>query len=145
MWQRADFARLAALPRSDRRVLAAAGFLIPFYSLRVRLFGLRRTLAALPTVSTRAAATDPAGVARLVSVAARRGPFHAACLPASLALLHLLAIRGIAADLRLGVRATGGALEAHAWVERAGVVILDLREADRQFAPFDRVIAPPSP
>jgi hypothetical protein len=145
VWRPSDLRRLASLTRDERRVLAAAGLLLPLYALRVRLFGLRRTLAAMPAVAADVGAASPQGLARLVSIASRRGPYRAACLPASLALRHLLANRGIASDLRLGVSAAGGELEAHAWVECRGVVILDLRGRDREFAPFDRAIAPPRP
>lgn len=44
----------------------------------------------------------------------------ATCLPRSLALQWLLARRGVAADLCLGARKSGGPLPAHAWVEVSG-------------------------
>lgn len=47
------------------------------------------------------------------------------CLPRALAAHALLARRGIRTDLRIGVARTAGSpLEAHAWVEREGVVLL---------------------
>ena len=50
-------------------------------------------------------------------------PFDARCLIRSLVLVRILARRGIASSLVLGVSTTP-AFEAHAWVEHEGVAVL---------------------
>lgn len=59
-----------------------------------------------------------------VATAARRIP-AATCLTQALAAQYLLRRRGLEADLRIGVaRAAGEPLEAHAWVESRGQVVV---------------------
>jgi hypothetical protein len=60
------------------------------------------------------------GVARTLRVL----PTDGRCLMRSLVLLGLLAKRGIAATLVIGVRTEGGFL-AHAWLELGGVALLE--------------------
>lgn len=76
-------------------------------------------------------------VARIQEVAFRHLIFHASCLEQSLVLWWLLGRRGIACELRIGARKEAGRFEAHAWVELGSVVLNDLGEAHRHFAPFD--------
>ena len=78
---------------------------------------------------------DPTRLAWAVYVASRNVPFATTCLDRALALFRLLRAEGLAAELRIGVRTSEGALEAHAWVEHNGVVLLD-EEASR-FVAFD--------
>jgi len=59
----------------------------------------------------------------MVLAAARHSFFAATCLERSLALWWLLARRGVASQLRIGVRKTGEKFEAHAWVEHGGAAI----------------------
>lgn len=138
MSPRRSLAHLRALAPAERRALLHALVLLPAYALRVRLFGLRRSLpraraAPAPTL-------PPASLARLVAAAARHGPWRARCLPVSLALQHLLLAHGIASRLRVGVRTVNGRLEAHAWVERAGAVLLDVDDSGVRFEAFEVAI-----
>lgn len=56
---------------------------------------------------------------------AGRTMLGATCLSQALALQELLAWRGHSSQVRIGVaRGVGGRLEAHAWVEYQGLVIL---------------------
>jgi hypothetical protein len=59
------------------------------------------------------------------------------CLVRSLVLQWMLARRGIASTLRLGVRRENGRMFAHAWVERAGEPVNDSAELVRDYAAFD--------
>lgn len=59
-------------------------------------------------------------VMALVDVAARRPPRGASCLERSLAARWLLARRGYATDLRIGVARARDGVAAHAWLEREG-------------------------
>ena len=58
-----------------------------------------------------------------MSAVARRT--SAACLTRSLALNWMLARHGYAAQLRIGVRQAGAAVDAHAWIEYGGAVLAD--------------------
>jgi hypothetical protein len=50
---------------------------------------------------------------------------HATCLPQALAAASLLAHAGHEAELHIGVKKnTKGKLEAHAWVESAGRIVV---------------------
>jgi hypothetical protein len=55
-------------------------------------------------------------------------PTDSRCLMRSLVLTRLLARRGIAGTLVIGVR-TGERFEAHAWVEHSGTPLLDPGDA----------------
>ena len=144
MWRRSDIARLASLPPAERRVAFAAIFLLLSYSLRLRLFGLRAAQAQMPRRAAVASPLAAPRIAAIVAAAARRIPMGGGCLPASLALQHLLAAGGIASELRLGVGVAGGRLEAHAWVERDGAIVFDTRDPRNDFQAFERAIAPPA-
>lgn len=61
------------------------------------------------------------------------------CLPRSLALTRLLARRGVATTLRIGVRTVDSELRAHAWVEWQGVALNDDERSLQEFAVFDRL------
>ena len=72
----------------------------------------------------------------MVLAAARHSIFPSTCLERSLVLWWLLARRGVASRLRIGVRKSGEKFEAHAWVERDGVAIGEPEEAHLHYAPF---------
>jgi hypothetical protein len=77
-----------------------------------------------------------------VEAAARRVPGRVSCLHKSLTLWWLLRRRGVGAELRVGVRKPGSRLEAHAWVERDGMVLNDDPDVRQRFSSFDRAIGP---
>ena len=91
---------------------------------RVRGSGLRR-----------APALDGERAARLVESVSRLYPFNPTCLKKSLVLFWMLRRRGLAAELRIGVRKVGGTLEAHAWIEHEGRVLFD-EDTASGFAPM---------
>jgi hypothetical protein len=88
-------------------------------------------------------------LAWVVDGTARRGPWKANCLQRSLVLWWFLLRRGIASEIRIGVRRRPGApsgareLDFHAWVECQGLVLNDRSDVREVFATFDRAIAPP--
>ncbi len=103
---------------------------------------LRRSDLAAMATAARARSAPPSGLAEPDArrVAWRLGhvvrrvlrvlPADDRCLIRSLILVHMLARRGIAADLVIGVDVEAG-FKAHAWVEYAGrPVIPDLGYAD---------------
>lgn len=78
-------------------------------------------------------------LAWLVTVAGRHSPTTATCLTEALALSWLLSRQGIATNLRIGVAHRHGDLDAHAWLEQNGRIILGKTDADA-YAP----LMPPS-
>jgi len=63
-------------------------------------------------------------VARAIRAAARRMPFEANCLPQAIAAQAMLRRRGIAAFVHLGAgHDHDGRMEAHAWVDAAGIAV----------------------
>lgn len=135
------FAKLRALSWPERRVLAQAMLLLPMVWTGLRLFGLP-PMHSWASRATRAARTPradvaPAALGALVGIAGRHLPFPSTCLTRSLLLAWLLNRRGERADLRIGVRMTGGALDAHAWVECDGRPVNDAPDVARRYAAFD--------
>jgi hypothetical protein len=131
--------RLHAMPAPQRRTLAACFLLLPLVWLRLRLTGLgacQAWLAGTRPVARQYPLSDAeiGELAALVELAARHSPWPAGCLTRSLLLARLLRRRGVATDLRVGVRRSPDALEAHAWLERDGVPINDVPEVALQFA-----------
>lgn len=125
--------------------------MLPLTALGLRRWGLagvQSWLSRLTDLTGKAAADadEHAAAVRIawtVQVAAAYGPWPANCLQRSVTLWWFLRRRGIVADIRIGVRrASDGALDFHAWVEHHGEVINDRRDLRRQYATFDRPIAP---
>jgi hypothetical protein len=80
---------------------------------------------------------DEAAVGRLVwatAAAARHHFYPMRCLPQALCLRRLLGRHGIAAELKIGVARTDGALAAHAWVERDGRPVGESLSVEERFA-----------
>jgi hypothetical protein len=81
------------------------------------------------------ALADAVAAARAVNLVAAR--LRATCLTRSLVLHRILAGRGIATVLRVGVRNGGDGLHAHAWVECDGVPVNDTAHGLHGFAPLE--------
>lgn len=86
----------------------------------------------LATTRRRRVALKPAGtscelgsIVRMFDIASRHLPLNDTCLSRSIALQGILSRRGIDSTLCLGVRRGDQAVEAHAWLEQAGVVVND--------------------
>lgn len=65
-----------------------------------------------------------ARLAWLVAVAGEHNPLGTTCLKEALVLSWLMSRRGMAATLRIGVARRHGSLNAHAWLEHDGRIIL---------------------
>lgn len=108
--------------------LAAA---LPLIAVSVRWFGVRRTARILARLHgssepRRADASELAAAERLAQLAALAGrwsPFSTSCLRQALLVHWLLRKRGLAPELKLGVRKHGGGLDAHAWVVLQGAAL----------------------
>lgn len=138
----------ALAPAERRRTLGAVA-LVPLVWLGLRALGYARCRRWLTVRPGRApVAPEPAAAAELaksyaraVSIAAGNVPCRARCLERSLALWWLLRRRGVAAELRIGVRKPESELEAHAWVELDGLAINDRDDVGERYAAFEECAA----
>lgn len=147
----AAYRSFTALDRADRRlVLEAAGLIaLAWTGLRLLEFAtLRRTLdrVAGSPASARSGRSHAALVRRVgwaITAIARRWP-AATCLVQALAADTILRRRGVACELRIGVRAGddgAGPIQAHAWVDCGGAVAVGAIDDLTDF----KVLAPLEP
>jgi len=132
-----------SLPPRERALLATAWIWLLVADLALRLLplsGVRRLLApAAPPRRSAGEAGDTVPVvrlARLIELAARHHLYPMTYLRWALVLERWLGQRGLAADLRIGVRREGSRLHAHAWVEHGGGPVAEPREAIGAFVPL---------
>jgi hypothetical protein len=142
-----ELAKLRALTPAERRLLLVSCGAAPIVAGGLAVFGFRRVHAVMARwprprnarFRTAEDAWDRArGAARVVNIAARRGPVRATCLRRSLLLWWLLRWDGIETVLRVGVHRDGGSLNAHAWVEYGGRPLNDAEDIALRFPAFDR-------
>lgn len=136
--------RVRGLTRAECALLAEAQAALLAWQVRRWRRPVGRLLAAAPPVA--GPTEDPvlaASLAWAVTRAARYGVFRPRCLVRALALQDLLARRGMASEIRVGVRRDADGFRAHAWVELAGRVLGDSPEYVRTFsAPADFRMVP---
>ena len=142
-----ELAKLRALNPAERRLLLVSCAAAPLVAGGVALFGFRRVHAVLARWprprSTRFRTAEDASAraqsaARVVAIAAGRGPVRATCLRRSLLLWWLLRWDGIETILRVGVNRDGGSFHAHAWVEYGGRPLNDAEDIALRFPAFER-------
>jgi hypothetical protein len=137
-------AKFSALSRAERRTLLVAAASLPLFGMGLRLLGLRRFQGWLSrgALGARQALSreEIVRVAALVNVAARYTIFPATCLTRSLLLGWMLRRKGVASQLRIGVRLTQHVLKAHAWIEYLGTPINDSPAVCDEFAPFAEIV-----
>ena len=140
----ARLAQFRVLSAMQKRTLLAAWLWLPLFWLGLRMLGLPRFQAWLLKAPAQSALalTLPAihALGEAVNIAARHTPFPATCLTRSLLLGWLLQRRGMQSQLRIGVRLTQGALDAHAWVECAGVPVNDRPDVVSRFVVFGELV-----
>lgn len=135
--------KVTLLSARDWYVMCRACVFVPVVWVRLRVLGLPRTLAWAAAArgsdlvsGTRA--LPPASLGRLVNIAARYGPMHAACLVRSLVLIRILSGHGVQGTLKIGVRkGLPSQLDAHAWVEFDGIPVNDHLNVAGDFAVFE--------
>jgi hypothetical protein len=127
---------------TDWRLLAESVVTLVASAVVLRLIAFPRVVAWAKRPSCRHAASWSLGgverAAWLVGLASRAT--HTQCLTRSITLTRVLARRGIASDLRIGVRADKQQFEAHAWVEWNGHVLHDRATALDKYSAFDTPI-----
>jgi hypothetical protein len=132
--------RLAALSRLERRLLPRALLTVVLASVRLRAMGLERTqrrMSGSRRVPPADADERATASARVVWAITRRLPYARTCLPRSVALWALLRRQGIDSEVVIGVRPGGAPLDAHAWVERAGVPLNERPDIVATYARMD--------
>ena len=107
----------------ERRLLLRAWLLLGLIRAALWLLPFRvvHGLLLRPPLTAGWASIEQIGWA--VAVASVYIPF-ASCLPQALAAQALLLRHGYPADLRIGVARDQGRLEAHAWVESGGQIVI---------------------
>lgn len=130
------------LPGAERRVVVQAFFLAVLVQVCLWLLPFGKVNRAFRARIERYAAGEikellaPSKIVWLVSVACRFVP-GARCLTRSMVSQLILARRGVATTLRIGVRKVGGDLDAHAWLELDGRPLFENPDHLGDFAPFD--------
>jgi Transglutaminase-like superfamily len=132
--------KLAALSPAERRLLVGAAGLLATVRVGLWVLPFRWVHGAVRALGNRPRPRNEDGppvqrVVWAVGAAARLVP-RATCLVRALAAQTLLARRGYASELRLGV--SGGlsrTFEAHAWIERDGQVLVG-GPVDPRYVPF---------
>ena len=139
------------MPWRDRWLLGQAAVGLVTVEVLLAGAGFRRcqgALARLPrgrrrTWTDKEACAFATRLARLVALAARRGPTGSACLAQALVLWGLLRRRGIDAELRIGVVKADARLDAHAWVEVRGRAVSADGDVPTRFQPLGGGTASP--
>jgi hypothetical protein len=117
------------LPGGERRCLVEAAWWLGLARLALLVLPFRR-IAPWLSRQPRGARPDldpvfARAIRRAVTTAARHVPWSATCLPQAMAAKMMLARRGCASTLHLGVARTGAdGLFAHAWLEAGGRIIV---------------------
>lgn len=143
---RRNLRRVRELPASDRWLLLRLWWLLLSVDVALRLSSLRTLRRLIPTVRDdepwQAGDFEQADrLCRLAAVAGRHQLYPMRCLVQALAVELMLARRGRAVELRIGVRRDDERVAAHAWLERGGRVLGDPAGA-RGYAVLESVGVP---
>jgi hypothetical protein len=127
----------------DWRVLAEAALLLPALDVAARVVPPARLLAwaSRRPPCAKGTLSEPAirRIVWIVGIASNHHLVHMRCLARSLTLARVLGRRGIATEIRLGVRRQDGHLRAHAWVEFRGRPLNDTERVHERYAAFDQL------
>lgn len=135
--------KFLGLTSDERRLLVSAALLLGAIRLGLGLFSFqtfRRLLARLTRASAglrHADSPSPDRIAWAVTVASRYTPGARTCFVKALAAQVLLTRRGYPTHLRIGViRGEEGQLQAHAWVESQGRIVIGGTESPSRYTPL---------
>jgi len=141
--------RFVELSVDDRLLVILTASLLAFLTIALRLVSLQILLMALRKAAVASPRREPGKpwasgrIVWAVAAVARRVPALGNCLCVALAAKLLLSISGCPSSLRIGVaKRDSGQLEAHAWLEDNGIILIGSVEHDR-YAPlpvFDRAL-----
>lgn len=134
--------KVAALDSLQLRYLTLSLVLLPAIDVSLRCVGFRRTKrwleARVKSPQAKASGNDAEAtalhIAEVVSLAGRRSLWPTSCLRQALGLWVLLAHRGIASEVRVGIESTPeSGFAAHAWVERNDHVLIGGEHARERY------------
>jgi hypothetical protein len=130
---------LGGLSWRDRWLLAQTVAIVSALPLVFRIVGVQRLIRSAHRRHPSSKQVDLArarAIARIVAMGARHTPSDNTCLHRSVALWWCLGRRGLESTLKMGARHHDGRLDAHAWVEHAGLVLNDDPDVARRYAPL---------
>lgn len=137
---RSQIRRFLEFSSSDQRLLFEAWWRLLAAALRLRLAPRRSVARAVLETTSPAERYDKGGTVPAVARAVARAAAHhvqpMTCLPRALALQRMLAKRGIASAIRIGVRQESGTIAAHAWVEVEGRAVGEPEAIEERFRPL---------
>ena len=136
--------QLRALSLQEWCLIFIAMLLLPIVALSLRIGGFNKTKAFMSHLISAQSSQrsldeikiEKANItARMISIAARVGPYRANCLKQSLLLWWFLARQDISSEIKFGVPKTPGEpFGAHAWVECDGASLSDSQKYYQQFS-----------
>jgi Transglutaminase-like superfamily len=134
--------RFLCLPLGDRWLLVSAALVLGLVGAALRLISFKKFLRWADKFSNKSShgqnPSSPSSerITWAVAAVGRRIPFLSRCLVQAVATKILLTRCGYPALVRIGVtRGETGQLEAHAWVESQGAIVMGSPAADR-FVPL---------
>jgi hypothetical protein len=140
-WRR-KLDRFGAMTWPERGLVLEAAWFLGLSSLALMLIPFRRLAPWLERgarAGTKVNPSDYRRIGRAVAIAAGNVPWNAVCLPQAMAAKLMLARRGFASTLHLGVaKGSDGVLIAHAWLDAGGVTVVG-GEAKAGFSPIGRL------
>lgn len=163
-----SWSKLLTLSSREKGLLAASLVVLPINGLALQLMSLNRWRSVLSRLAPAGQGSEVRGqgsgvrgqrsevsgeahsgslldsvsqTARMVRVAASRGPYRGNCLRQSLTLWWLLSRQKIESDIRFGARIDGGKFEAHAWVEFEGLALNEGPDIHHRFKRFEPAVA----
>ena len=125
MWPLSRLRSLAGMPRGERALALEALWTLALVRAGLRLLSFRRLRARIERAGGAQGAADELqarAVRRAVDRAARTVP-GSACLAQALTAEVMLRRAGCAVRTSIGVSHGGRPLDAHAWVQSAGVLV----------------------
>lgn len=138
---RARLEKAADLSLRDWWTLAEAAWTLLAVNIALRIVPFNRLQRWAEATKERPVTQAGDAIVRrvtwLVTVAANHHLLPTRCLARSVALTRMLARRGIATDLKLGVRRDDAKFEAHAWVEWRGEIVNDPGGPQGHFATLE--------
>ena len=135
-----DLQKIGRLSLSEGFLLAVFVVALPVVAKLLKHRGFRKTeqlLARFSRTPGPGQSRDRVlGTARLVSIAADRGPFNAQCLEQAITLWWMLGLMGIESTIRMGIYKNGDLVEAHAWVLYEEEIVLGELERLSDYTPL---------
>ncbi len=133
--------KLQALSFSEFLMLGVSVLTLPIVSVLLKLRGFRKTERIMALFSRLGMQSETSSVrvgqaARMVSIAAVRGPYKARCLEQAITVWWMLGLMGIRSTIRLGIYKSGESVEAHAWVLHEGQIVIGQMNEQKVFTPL---------